>query len=96
MTRHVRETFFLPPEHHREASALPAVIYNALRLLLARAGGETLFIPIRSMQYLAIAGPEEVVFVDSTGGYAYQDGEGGRLIRLAWRPAPAAGRTAGS
>lgn len=93
MTHYVRETFFLPPEHAREASALPASIYNALALLLARSGGETLFVPIRSMQYLAVARREEIVFVDSNGGYAYQDGEGGRLIRLAWRPAPAAERT---
>jgi hypothetical protein len=39
------------------------------------------------MQYQAVVDREEVVFVDSHGGYAYQDGEGGRLIRIAWRPA---------
>jgi len=32
------------------------------------------------------------VFVDAHGGYAHQDGKGGRLIRIAWLPAPAGER----
>jgi hypothetical protein len=84
---YVRETFFRPPEHARQQSALPAAVYNALHLLLRRHDRDHLFIPIRSMQYQAVAARDEVIFVDSQGGYAYQGGLGGRLIRLAWRPA---------
>ena len=85
---YVRETFFLPPEHGRVHSALPASVYNALQLLLRRHDGDSMFIPIRSMQFQAVVGRTEILFVDSNGGYAHQDGEGGRLVRLAWRPAP--------
>jgi len=90
---YVRETFFRPDqEFSRRQSAIPAALYNALSLVLRRGGGQSVFVPIRSMQYQAIVEREEIVFVDSNGGYAHQDGEGGRLIRLAWRLAPAAGR----
>lgn len=87
----IRETFFRPErEFAREPSALPADLYNALHRLLARDGagasGGHVFLPIRSMQYQAIASRDEVVFVDALGGYAQQDGEGGRLISIAWRP----------
>lgn len=83
-----RETFFRPDEPFaREQSALPADIHNGLQLLLAREGGACVFLPIRSMQYQAVIDREEVVFVDAAGGYAHQDGEGGRLIRIAWRTA---------
>jgi len=88
----VRETFFRPAEHSREASALPADIYNALQTLLKGQGGGCVFVPLRALQYQAVVDPEEVIFVDSQGGYAYQDGEGGRLIRIAWRPARPASR----
>lgn len=85
----VRETFFRPEtEFAHETSAISAGLHNRLRLLLGRARpGGSLFVPIRSMQYLAVVEHEEIVFVDALGGYAHQDGEGGRLIRLAWRPA---------
>lgn len=84
-----RETFFRPKEVERKRSALPAVIYNGFQLLLARSQTGCAFVPIRTMQYQAVVDREEVVFVDSQGGYAYQDGEGGRVIRIAWRlPAP--------
>jgi hypothetical protein len=88
----VRETFFRPEEHAREQSRLPADIYNAMRTLLTRSGGECLFIPIRSMQYQAVVERKEMIFVDAQGGYAHQDGQGGRLICIAWQPAPAADR----
>jgi hypothetical protein len=52
----------------REARHLSAEVYNLTRLLLARAtdsGGEPcVFVPIRSMQYLAIIDQAEIVFVD--------------------------------
>jgi hypothetical protein len=83
----VREVFFRPDtEYARELTTIPAPIHNALRQLLQQARGSSVFIPIRSMQYLAVIDAEEVIFVDALGGYAYHDGEGGRLIRLAWRP----------
>jgi hypothetical protein len=88
----VRETFFRPEEHSRERSALPADIVNVMRTLLNRGGGSCLFVPIRSMQYQAVVERDEIVFVDAQGGYAHQDGEGGRLIRIAWLPAPAGER----
>jgi hypothetical protein len=46
-----------------EARGLPATVYNLTRTLLARSPG-ALFVPIRSMQFLAIVDAEEVVFVD--------------------------------
>lgn len=88
----VGETFFRPPEFSCERTALPAALYNDLQLLLSRSEGGSLFFPIRVMQYQAVADREEIFFVDNHGGYAHQDGEGGRLIRLAWHPAPAGQR----
>ncbi|MGQ9660085.1 MAG: hypothetical protein ACUVQI_11310 [Thermochromatium sp.] len=83
----VREVFFRPDtEYARELTTIPAPIHNAMRRLLKQARGSSVFVPIRSMQYLAVIDAEEVIFVDALGGYAYHDGEGGRLIRLAWRP----------
>lgn len=94
----VRETFFRPPEHSREATELPAALLDGLRHLLDRhasgLGQGHLFIPIRAMQYQAIVERDEIVFVDGQGGYAYQDGAGGRLILIAWRPQPRHARTA--
>ena len=52
----------------RETRHLPADVYNLAHLLLARAiqsgGKPCVFVPIRSMQYLAVIDPEEIVFVD--------------------------------
>lgn len=84
---YVRETFFRPDTELRsEASTIPASICNDLQLLLSRVAPRSLFVPIRSMQYLAVADREEIVFIDAQGGYAHRNGEGGRLIRIAWRP----------
>lgn len=46
-----------------EARQLPAQTYNLAHTLLARSNG-VLFVPIRSMQFLAIIDAEEIVFVD--------------------------------
>ena len=91
-TYSIRETFFRPAEHSRQASALPADLYNALQLLLKGQTGTSVFVPIRAMQYQAVVERAEVIFVDSHGGYAHQDGVGGRLIRIAWVLTPPAGR----
>jgi hypothetical protein len=60
----------------RENRRLPAEYYRKILLLFSRSHKKSLFVPIRSMQYLAIVDPEEVVFVD---------GQGPRIIELAWR-----------
>ena len=52
------------PELAREPRYLPAALYNLAHTLFAR-GGDAVFVPIRSMQVLAIIDREEIVFVDS-------------------------------
>ena len=54
---------------------MPAAFYNLLHTLLARQKDGCLFVPIRSMQYLAVVDREEVVFVD---------GHTRHLIDVAW------------
>lgn len=44
---------------------MPASIYNLLVVLLERSPEGVVFVPIRSMQYLAIADREEIIFLDS-------------------------------
>ncbi|MEJ2453807.1 MAG: hypothetical protein P8103_06565 [Candidatus Thiodiazotropha sp.] len=83
--RFIQETFFRPAELEREVLTIPAPLYNRCRLLHARSELPHLFVPIRSMQFLAIVDRREIIFVDHQGGYAVQDGEGGRLIVLAWQ-----------
>ena len=60
----------------REVRQLPAEHYRKILLLFSRSRSRNLFVPIRSMQYLAIVDQEEIVFVD---------GQGPRVIELAWR-----------
>ena len=62
-------------ETGRESRSLPADHYRLIRLLFSRNKYDTLFVPIRSMQYLGIIDQEEVAFVD---------GQGPRLIEIAW------------
>jgi hypothetical protein len=83
-----RETFFRPPELRRQPWTIPATLYNRTHLLFSQANSQTksVFIPIRTMQYLAIIDAEEIAFIDSEGGYRYQAGLlGGRVIQAAWR-----------
>ncbi len=84
-----QETFFRPAELARESLTIPAPLYNRCRLLHARSELPHLFVPIRSMQFLAIVDRREIIFIDHQGGYAVQDGVGGRLIVLAWQFASA-------
>ncbi|MDR3393515.1 MAG: hypothetical protein P4L70_00800 [Parasulfuritortus sp.] len=51
-----------PPLAHEER-LLPATTYNLAHTLLSRSNG-ALFVPVRSMQFLAIVDAEEIVFVD--------------------------------
>jgi len=80
----VQVTFFRPDELRRERTSLAAEIYNRCRLLLSRSPTNCQFVPIRSMQYQGVITNDEIVFVDSQG-YAVRDGQGGRLIVLAWQ-----------
>ncbi|MEL0585249.1 MAG: hypothetical protein AAES65_10280 [Candidatus Thiodiazotropha sp. (ex. Lucinoma kazani)] len=82
------ETFFRPKADKRECLNIPAPLFNRCRLLVKRCLSEHVFVPIRSMQYQAVIDRDEVIFVDNQGGYAVQDGEGGRVIVLAWKFCP--------
>jgi hypothetical protein len=59
----------------RLPAALPAATYNLAHALRVRAGA-CLFVPIRSMQYMAVLDAEEFIFVD---------GQHRAWIELAWR-----------
>lgn len=63
------------PELAREPRHLPAAVYNLAHTLRAR-GGDAVFVPIRSMQVLAIIDREEIVFVDSQRKH---------LVETAWQ-----------
>jgi hypothetical protein len=52
--------------------------------MLKRCEYDHSFVPIRSMQYIAVIDDEEIIFIDSFN-YAMRDGEGGRMIMLAWQ-----------
>lgn len=57
-------TCYRDHELAHEPHQLPAATYNLAHTLLERSTGGNLFIPIRSMQYLAIMDAEELVFLD--------------------------------
>lgn len=69
-------TCYRNPESAREPRFLPAVTYNLAHALLSRSPNGCLFVPIRSMQYLAILDAEEFVFLD---------GERKCWIDIAWQ-----------
>lgn len=58
-------TCYRDAEVAREERRMPAAAYNLAITLLARSDNQCLFVPIRSMQYLAILDAEEFVFLDS-------------------------------
>ena len=94
MSQHfTTETFFIPEEVGRERASLSAETFNLYRLLLSRGGQDYFFVPIRSMQFLAIITNDEILFVDSQD-YAVKDGEGGRLVVLSWQTEGAGRRSA--
>ncbi|MCU7936781.1 MAG: hypothetical protein KZQ99_18230 [Candidatus Thiodiazotropha sp. (ex Dulcina madagascariensis)] len=84
MSESLSEIFFRPDELACERLTIPASLYNQCRLMLSRCQYEHIFVPVRSMQIQAVIDEEEVIFVDNQA-YAVRDGEGGKLIRLAWR-----------
>src|SRR5512139_378251 len=73
--RHMEERFYREQEIARRADFLPAATYNLAHTLLARAGN-CLFVPIRSLQYMAVLDAEEFIFVDS---------QNKAWIELAWQ-----------
>ena len=79
----VTETFFRPDEIERESTSIPAEIYNIAHTMLARSDNACVFVPIRSLQYLAVLTADEIVFVDSMS-YIVNQGHGGRVIMIAW------------
>jgi hypothetical protein len=60
----MEERFYREQEIARLPAFLSAATYNLAHTLLARAG-KCLFVPIRSMQYMAVLDAEEFIFVDS-------------------------------
>ncbi len=81
----MEESFYRDRELAREPATLPAATYNLSRILLAASTTGCVFVPIRSMQYLAVIDHEEIIFVDR---------EGARQIELAWQRFRPAERTA--
>ena len=69
-------TCYRDKEIASEPRSLPAATYNLARTLLARSPTGNVFVPIRSMQYLAILDGEEFVFLD---------GNSKCWIDVAWR-----------
>lgn len=60
----IRETFYRSPELKREHRTLPAETYNSLKLIHYFAREQVIFIPVRSLQYLAVMDHDEVIFLD--------------------------------
>jgi len=58
-------TCYRDSELLREKCLLPAAVYNAAHLLLEHSKAGVVFVPIRSMQYLAVIDFEEIIFLDS-------------------------------
>jgi len=84
MASRFTETFFLPNEAGRKRWSVPAAIYNPYRSLQRRSQTGHVFVPIRSMQFMAVLDEHEIVFVDSQS-YAVSKNQGGRLILIIWK-----------
>ena len=84
MTTITTETFFLPDEVARKDWSVPAEIYSLYYSLQARSQTGHVFVPIRSMQFMAVLDKNEIVFVDSQS-YAVSSEARGRLILIAWK-----------
>jgi len=79
------ETFYRPEPLSREQRMLPADTYNRAHLLVTQARDGCVFVPIRSMQFLAVLDREEFVFIDR---------ERRNLIDISWRQFHPGQRTA--
>ena len=85
MTVHDTQSFFTPDEFFCQQTRLLSQTYNLAHVLLKRSQSDHLFVPIRSLQYLAVIEKNAFWFVDSLA-YAVRGDEGGRLIRISWHP----------
>ena len=85
MTAHDTQSFFTPDEFFCQETRLLSQTYNLAHVLLKRSQSDHIFIPVRSLQYLAIIEKNAFWFVDSLA-YAVRGDEGGRLIRVSWHP----------
>jgi len=94
MTAHDSQSFFTPDAFFCQQTRLLSQTYNLAHVLLNRSDTKHLFVPIRSMQYLAIIEKDAFWFVDSLA-YAVRGDEGGRLIRVSWHPVIRAGERTG-
>ena len=90
MTAHDTQTFFTPDEFSCHETLLLSEAYNLAHVLLNRSNSSHLFVPVRSLQYLAIIEKNAFWFVDSLA-YAVRGDEGGRLIKISWHPLLCAG-----
>ena len=77
-------TCYRDQEVSHESRYLPATTYNLAITLLANSASHELFVPIRTMQYLAILDDEEFVFLD---------GERKCWVDIAWRKFRSQART---
>jgi hypothetical protein len=69
-------TCYRDSELRREARHLPAEAYNTAHLLLEHSKSGVVFVPIRSMQYLAVIDRDEIIFLDS---------ENKSWVEIAWQ-----------
>jgi len=69
-------TCYRDTELGRDSRLLPAVVYNTAHLLLEHSKDGVVFVPIRSMQFLAVIDREEIVFLDA---------EHKSLVDIAWQ-----------
>jgi hypothetical protein len=80
----MEERFYREQEIARLPAFLPAATYNLAHTLLTHAG-QCLFVPIRSLQYMAVLDAEEFIFVD---------GQNKAWVELAWQHFRPQARTA--
>ncbi len=59
-----QERFYRGDTLGTEMSTLSAETYNDIRRLISRHDNPQVFIPVRSMQYMAVVSEKEVLFVD--------------------------------
>ena len=69
-------TCYRDTELQREPRRLPAALYNIALLLLEHSSNGVVFVPIRSMQFLAVIDREEIIFLDA---------EYKSLVDIAWQ-----------
>ncbi len=72
----VTETFERENVYSQEIRQLPATIYNQTYLLLTHTKKKCVFVPIRSMQYIAVIDKEEIIFVDASNK---------RFVQISWQ-----------